>query len=234
MQAIAARWKRFGYRRINMMLRREGISINHKKVYRLYKEAGLMLKRKLKRKTYAKRGMPDRSRLPGPNDRWSMDFVSDTTATGRKLLIFTLIDEVTRECIAIEVDTSITGQQVSRYLNKAILFRGRPKEILTDNGPEFTGNALNAWAYERHIEHVFIEPGKPMQNGFIESFNGRFRDECLNLNWFSSLHDAREIISRWKDEYNMVRPEVSLGDMTPVEYAITLKNHATTKVASGT
>ena len=234
MLAIAARWKRFGYRRVNMMLRREGISINHKKVYRLYKEAGLMLKRKLKRKTYAKRGMPDRSRLPGPNDRWSMDFVSDTTATGRKLRIFTLIDEVTRECIAIEVDTSITGQQVSRYLNKAILFRGRPKEILTDNGPEFTSNALNAWAYERHIEHVFIEPGKPMQNGFIESFNGRFRDECLNLNWFSSLHDAREIISRWKDEYNMVRPHSSLGDMTPVEYARTLKNHATTKVASGT
>ena len=163
-----------------------------------------------------------------------MDFVSDTTATGRKLRIFTLIDEVTRECIAIEVDTSITGQQVSRYLNKAILFRGRPKEILTDNGPEFTSNALNAWAYERHIEHVFIEPGKTMQNGFIESFNGRFRDECLNLNWFSSLHDAREIISRWKDEYNMVRPEVSLGDMTPVEYARTLKNHAATKVTSGT
>ena len=234
MLAIAARWKRFGYRRVNMMLRREGISINHKKVYRLYKEAGLMLKRKLKRKTYEKRGMPDRSRLPGPNDRWSMDFVSDTTATGRKLRIFTLIDEVTRECIAIEVDTSITGQQVSRYLNKAILFRGRPKEILTDNGPEFTSNALNAWAYERHIEHVFIEPGKPMQNGFIESFNGRFRDECLNLNWFNSLHDAREIISRWKDEYNMVRPHSSLGDMTPVEYARTLKNHAATKVASGT
>ena len=234
MLAIAARWKRFGYRRVNMMLRREGISINHKKVYRLYKEAGLILKRKLKRKTYEKRGMPDRSRLPGPNDRWSMDFVSDTTATGRKLRIFTLIDEVTRECIAIEVDTSITGQQVSRYLNKAILFRGRPKEILTDNGPEFTSNALNAWAYERHIEHVFIEPGKPMQNGFIESFNGRFRDECLNLNWFNSLHDAREIISRWKDEYNMVRPHSSLGDMTPVEYARTLKNHAATKVASGT
>ena len=166
--------------------------------------------------------------------RRSMDFVSDTAATGRKLRIFTLIDEVTRECIAIEVDTSITGQQVSRYLNKAVLFRGRTKEILTDNGPEFTGNALNARAYERHIEHVFIDPGNPMQNGFIESFNGRFWDECLNLNRFNSLHDAREIISWWKNEYNMVRPEVSLGDMTPVEYARTLKNHAATKVASGT
>ena len=234
MQTIAARWKRFGYRRINMMLRREGISINHKKAYRLYKEAGMQLKRKLKRKTYAKRGTPDRSHLLGPNDRWSMDFVSDATAGGRKLRIFTLIDEVTRECIAIEVDTSITGQQVSRYLNKAILFRGRPKEILTDNGPEFTSNALNAWAYERHIEHVFIDPGKPMQNGFIESFNGRLRDECLNLNWFNSLQDAREIISQWKDEYNMVRPHSSLGNLTPAEYAKTLKNHEATKVASGT
>ena len=176
-----------------MMLQREGIHINHKKVYSLYKKAGLALKRKLKRKIYAKRGTPDRSHLLGPNDRWSMDFVSDITATGRRFRIFALIDEVTRECIA-----------------------------------------LNAWAYEKQIEHVFIDPGKPMQNGFIESFNGRFWDECLNLNWFNSLHDAREIISRWKDEYNMVRPHSSLGDMTPVEYARTLKNHAATKVASGT
>lgn len=163
-----------------------------------------------------------------------MDFVSDTTATGRKLRIFTLIDEVTRECIALEVDTSITGQQVSRYLNKAIMFTGKPKEILTDNGPEFTSNALNAWAYEKHIEHVFIDPGKPMQNGFIESFNGKPRDECLNPNWFRSLQDAREIISQWKDEYNMVRPHSALGEMTPAEYAKTFPNHEVTKVARGT
>ncbi len=172
MQAIASHWKRFGYRRIHMMLQREGVHINHKKVYRLYKKAGLALKRKLKRKIYAKRGTPDRSHLLGPNDRWSMDFVSDITATGRRFRIFALIDEVTRECIALEVDTSITGQHVTRYLNKAMLFRGRPKEILSDNGPEFTSNALNAWAYEKHIEHVFIDPGKPMQNDFIESFKG--------------------------------------------------------------
>ena len=170
--------------------------MNYKKVYRLYKKVGLALKRKLKRKIYAKRGTPDRSHLLGPNDRWSMDFVSDITTTGRRFRIFALIDEVTRECIALEADTSITGQHVTRYLNKVMLFRGRPKEILSDNGPEFTSNALNAWAYEKHIEHVFIDPGKPMQNSFIESFNGKLRDECLNLNWFHSLQEAREIIRR--------------------------------------
>ena len=193
--------------------------MNHKKVYRLYKKAGLALKRKRKRKIYAKRGMPDRSHLLGPNDRWSMDFVSDITVTGRRFRIFALLDEVTRECIALEVDTSITGQHVTRYLNKAMLFRGRPKEILSDNGPEFTSNALNAWAYEKHIEHVFIDPGKPMQNGFIESFNGKLRDECLNLNWFHNLQEARELIGRWKDEYNTVRPHSALGQKTPAEYA---------------
>lgn len=119
------------------------------------------------------------------------------------------------------MDTSITGQQVTRYLNKAMLFHGRPKEILSDNGPEFTSNALNAWAYEKHIEHVFIDPGKPMQNGFIESFNGKLRDECLNLNWFHNLQEARELISRWKDEYNMIRPHSALGQKTPAEYAQT-------------
>lgn len=150
-----------------------------------------------------------------------MDFVSDITVTGRRFRIFALIDEVTRECIALEVDTSITGQHVTRYLNKAMLFRGRPKEILSDNGPEFTSNALNAWAYEKHIEHVSIDPGKPMQNGFIESFNGKLRDECLNLNWFHNLQEAREIISRWKNEYNMVRPHSALGQKTPAEYAQT-------------
>lgn len=202
-----------------MMLQREGVHINHKKVYRLYKKAGLALKRKLKRKIYAKRGTPDRRHLLGPNDRWSMDFVSDIIVTGRRFRIFALLYEVTRECIALEADTSITGQHVTRYLNKAMLFHGRPKEILSDNGPEFTSNALNAWAYEKHIEHVFIDSGKPMQNGFIESFNGKLRDECLNLNWFHNLQEAREIISRWKDEYNMVRPHSALGQKTPAEYA---------------
>ncbi len=222
MQAIASRWKRYGYRRIHRMLKREGIRINHKKVYRLYKKkAGLTLKRKLKRKIYAKRGTPDRSHLLGPNDRWSMDCVSDSTVTGRRFRIFTLIDEVTRECIALEMDTSITEQHVTRYLNKAMLFHAQPKEILSDTDPEFTSNALNAWASEKHIEHVFIDPGKPMQNGFIESFNGKLRDECLNINWFHNLQEAREIIGQWKDEYNKIRPHSALRQMTPAEYAQT-------------
>ena len=140
----------------------------------------MQLKRKLKRKIYAKRGTPDRSHLLGPNDRWSMDFVSDITTTGRRFRIFALIDEVTRECIA-----------------------------------------LNAWAYEKQIEHVFIDPGKPMQNGFIESFNGKLRDECLNLNWFHNLQEAREKIGRWKDEYNTIRTHSALGQKTPAEYAKT-------------
>ncbi len=156
MQAIASRWKRFGYRRIHMMLKRDGIRINHKKVYRLYKKAGLTLKRKLKRKIYAKRGTPDKSHLLGPNDRWSMDFVSDSTVTDRRFRIFTLIDEVTRECIALEVDTSITRQHVTRYLNKAMLFHGQPKEILSDSGSEFTSNALNAWAYEKQTYRACV------------------------------------------------------------------------------
>jgi len=223
MKAIAGRWKRFGYRRINMMLKREGIEINHKRAYRLYKEAGLSLKRKTKRRTYEKRGMPDRANVLRPNDRWSMDFVSDSTRTGKRFRVFALLDEVTRECLDIEVETSIGGQQVSRYLNKAILFYGKPKEILSDNGPEFMSNAMKAWSYDKRIEHIFIDPGKPMQNGFIESFNGRLRDECLNQHWFKSLEDAREIITKWRFEYNTERPHSSLGNFTPEEYAATIQ-----------
>ncbi len=181
-QAVASRWKRFGYRRIHMMLKKEDIRINHKKVYRLYKKAGLTLKRKLKGKIYAKQGTPNRSYLLGPNDSWSMDFDSDVTATGRRFHIFTMIDEVSRECMTLEVDTSITGQQITRYLSKPMLFRVRSKEILSDNGPEFTSNALSAWTCEKHIEQVFIVHRKPMQNRFIESSNGKPRDEYLNLN----------------------------------------------------
>lgn len=219
MKELAARWKRFGYRRINMMLKRKGININDKRAYRLYKQAGLTLRRKSKKKTYEKRGMPDRDGLHYPNDRWSMDFVSDSTRFGRRIRVFTLIDEVTRECLALEVNSSISGQQVTRFLDRAILFYGRPKEILSDNGPEFTSNAMNAWAYEKHIDHIFIDPGKPMQNGYIESFNGKLRDECLNQNWFQNLFDARKIISDWQYEYNYERPHSSLGNLTPAEYA---------------
>ncbi len=234
MQILASRWKRFGYRRIHMMLIREGSHINHKKAYRLYKEAGLSLKRKAKRRTYEKRGMPDRSRLQRPNDRWSMDFVSDSTCTGKRFRVFTLIDEVTRKCLALEVDTSIGGEQVARFLNKAILFYGMPKEILSDNGPEFTSNAMNEWSYSKKIDHIFIDPGKPMQNGYIESFNGKLRDECLNQNWFKNITHAREIISLWREEYNHERPHSALGNLTPQEYASTLARPEETPIPVGT
>lgn len=203
------------------MLQRDGIVINHKKAYRLYKEAHLQLKRRRKRKQYEKRGMPDRTHLMRPNDRWSMDFVSDSTCTGRRFRIFTLIDEVTRECLALEVDTSMGGQQVTSYLNKAILFHGQPREILSDNGSEFTSVAMNEWAHRKDIDHIFTDPGRPMQNGYIESFNGRLRDECLNQNWFRTVTEARQIITAWRDEYNKERPHSSLGNQTPKEYAAT-------------
>ena len=154
MIALASRFKRYGYRRVHIMLKREGYQLNHKRVYRLYKEAGLTIKRKGKKRHYEKRGMPERISKE-PNTRWSMDFVSDVTRSGTRFRIFTLIDEITRECLALEVDRSITGQRVTSFLNKAALFRGLPKEILTDNGSEFTSNAMNAWVYDHKLEHVF-------------------------------------------------------------------------------
>jgi putative transposase len=151
-----------------------------------------------------------------------MDFVSDRTRNGGNLRILTLIDESTRECLALEVDTSLTGRKVAAVLNRTALFRGLPEEMLTDNGSEFTGNVLNAWAHDRGVEHVFTDPGCPTQNGYIESFNGKLRDECLNQNWFSNLYEARDIIEQWRMEYNHLRPHSSLGNLTPEEYAAKL------------
>ena len=153
-----------------------------------------------------------------------MDFVSDSTFTGRRFRIFTLIDEVTRECLTLEVDTSMGGQQVASYLNKAILFYGKPKEILSDNGSEFTSIAMSEWAHRKGIEHVFTDPGRPMQNGYIESFNGKLRDECLNENWFRNIAEARQIITAWRESYNKERPHSSLGNQTPGEYAASFDN----------
>lgn len=181
MVTLAARWKRFGYRRINIMLmRKSGIYINHKKAYRLYKEANLSIHKRSKKKRYEKRGMPSREHLSLANDRWSMDFVIDVTRFSRNFRVFALIDEVTRESLTLEVESSMGGAVVAMYLDKVALFRGYPKEILTDNGPEFISNALNQWAYDHDVNHVFTDPGKPTQNGYIESFNGKLRDECLN------------------------------------------------------
>jgi len=217
--ALSARRKRYGYRRLHVMLQREGIQINHKKTYRLYKAAGLALKKRSKKKNYEKRGMPERA-IAQPNVRWSMDFVSDKTRYGSNIRVLTVIDEVTRECLALETDSSITGRRVAAVLNRIAIFRGLPQEILTDNGPEFTSNVMDAWAYDHKVDHIFIDPGKPMQNGCIESFNGKFRAECLDQHWFRNLSEAKEIIEDWRLEYNNIRPHMSLDNLTPAEYAL--------------
>lgn len=201
------------------MLQREGIKINHKRTYRLYKAAGLALKKRSKKKNYEKRGMPERA-ITEPNARWSMDFVSDKTRYGSNIRVLTVIDEVTRECLALETDSSITGRRVTAVLNMIAIFRGLPQEILTDNGSEFTSNVMNAWAYDHKVDHIFIDPGKPMQNGYIESFNGKFRAECLDQHWFRNLSEAKEIIEEWRLEYNYIRPHMSLDNLTPAEYAL--------------
>lgn len=216
---LAARWKRFGYRRLQVMLEREDIHINHKRTYRLYKEAGLSIRKRSKKKRYEKRGMPDRSCL-AYNTRWSMDFVCDRTRYGGHIRIMTLIDEATRECLALEVDSSISGKRVAAVLNRVALFRGLPNEILTDNGSEFAGNALNAWSHDHQVEHIFTDPGCPTQNGYIESFNGKLRDECLNQNWFASISEVKKIVEYWRQEYNHEMPHSALDNLTPDEYAL--------------
>ena len=210
--------RRFGYRRLHVMLRREGWIVNHKRVYRLYREEGLSV-RKRKRKRVS-RG----ERLPlevpaGPNEVWCLDFVQDALSWGRKIRMLAVEDAFHREALAIEVDTSLPGVRVARVLDRLTAERcAIPDIIVLDNGPELTSRALDLWAYERGVRLHFIDPGKPQQNGFIESFNGKFRDECLNEHWFLSLADARRIIEDWRLDYNQNRPHSSLGNLTPEEY----------------
>ena len=216
---IAATRVRYGYKRIYVVLRREGWRINHKRVYRLYKQDGLSLfERRPRRHRSASQ------RLPPPatrtiNECWAMDFVSDQLYDGRKLRALTLVDVHTRECLAIWVDQGIKGDDVVRTLDAVIALRGRPERIQVDNGPEFVSKALDRWAYEHRVELAFSRPGKPTDNAHIEAFNGRLRQECLNQHWFLSLDDAREKIGAWRRGYNETRPHGSLGWATPAEYA---------------
>jgi putative transposase len=194
---LARERSRFGYRRLHALLRREGHHVNHKRVLRLYRLAGLSLRRqKRKRMPSLARG---RAQLPSqPNECWALDFVSDTLAWGRRIRCLTVVDCFTREAPAIELDTSLPGARVVRVLEAVSSHRGFPRTILMDNGPELTSRALDQWAYERGVELRFIDPGKPVQNAFIESFNGRFRDECLNQHWFGNLAQARRIVEAWR------------------------------------
>ena len=219
---LAIRWRRFGYRRLHILLLRDGLQVNHKRIFRLYKEAGLSIRKRKKKCPSEKRGRPEIAVML-PNTRWLMDFVSDFTAAGQRFRVLTVIDEITRECLGLEVDTSITGKRVAATLNRIAFFRKYPKEILTDNGPEFTSIAFSEWTYEKKIQHLFIEPGKPVQNAYIESFNRKLRDECLNEHWFKNLMEAREIIENWRIDYNQNRPHSGLGYLTPDEYAKTLE-----------
>jgi putative transposase len=220
LRALASARSRFGYRRLHVLVKREGLQVNHKRVYRVYRAEGLAVRRRT-RKRLARTARPTLDTPTTCDERWSMDFVSDTLADGRTFRTLNVVDEFSRECLAIEVDTSLSGRRVTRVLDGISVTRGLPATIVTDNGPEFAGQVLDAWAHERGVHLHFIRPGKPVENAYVESFNGRFRDECLNEHWFTSLADARTVISAWRDDYNRVRPHSSLGDVPPEEFART-------------
>jgi putative transposase len=213
----AKRKPRWGYRRLGVLLARGGWRVNHKKLYRLYREEHLAVRR-LKRKRLVRPAQPI-SYLSKANQEWAMDFVMDSLATGRGFRAFTLVDGFTRECLAIEVDSCLSGRRVTRVLEWAIEQRGKPTVIRCDNGPEFTSRHFLSWCQEQHIQLTHIQPGRPMQNGRVESFNGRLRDECLNASWFMTLADAKQKIEAWRQEYNGERPHSSLNYRTPEEFA---------------
>ncbi len=217
LRELAAVRPRFGYRRLHVLLRREGVIINHKRVERLYREEGLAVRRR-RRKRVARDGR-GRAVLPGrPNQQWGVDFVSDALVWGRRIRLFTVVDVFTREALAIEVDTSLPGGRVVQVLERLVAERGIPAEIVLDNGPELVGKALDQWASECGVGLRFIEPGKPVQNAFVESFQGRPRDECLDRHWFVSLPDARHTVEAWRQDYNRVRPHSALGYRSPQEF----------------
>ena len=218
LQIHAAVRARFGYRRLHILLEREGVSVNHKRVHRLYKAAGLQVRRRRRKRLTRAERIPlatTSQRL----ERWSMDFTTDTLADGRNFRTLNIVDDFTRECVAIEVDRSLPGLRVTRVLDRLHATVGLPRTIVVDNGPEFAGRALDAWAYARGITLRFIRPGKPIENAYVESFNGKFRDECLNEHWFVSLADAKTAIEAWRVDYNSVRPHSSLAGRTPNQFA---------------
>jgi putative transposase len=214
---LAATRVRFGYRRLHVLLRREGWGVNHKKVYRIYREEDLTVRRQKRKKFASKRRVPLREAV-APNDQWSMDFVSDRLEDGRLLRVLSVVDHFTRECLLLEADTSLTGTRVARVLDRIARQRGYPDSIRVDNGSEFYSRAMDRWAHWHGVKLEFIRPGKPIENGYIESFHGRLRDECLNVHLFFSLGDAREKLERWRQDYNSVRPHGSLDDQTPAEF----------------
>ena len=217
MKRLAAQYPRYGYRRIRVFLRREGHSMSRHRAHRLWRVAGLQLPRRRPRRRLAA-SRPRALPATGPNHVWAYDFVFDASANGQQLKCLTVIDEFTRECLAIDVAGSIRSARVIEVLTRLISDRGAPRYLRSDNGPEFVSHAILEWLGKEHIETALIDPGKPWQNADNESFNGKFRDECLSLEWFRSRREARTVIETWRRHYNHVRPHSSLKDLTPIEF----------------
>jgi putative transposase len=215
---LAREKPRYGYRFLHRLLRRRGFAVNHKRVYRLYCEERLGLRRYRRRRRYAASPREATPCAARPGQRWSMDFVHDHLASGRRFRVLTMVDAFSRRSPGILADWSIGGSRVTRFLDELATTMGLPESITVDNGPEFISNALDRWAYEHGVQLHFIRPGKPTENAFIESFNSRLREECLNANWFDSLEHARELIAAWWTDYNHERPHSALGGLTPMEY----------------
>ena len=218
MRELAASRVRFGYRRLTVMLRREGWAVNAKRIYRLYSEDGLAVRTKV-RKKIARRSRVPALRATRPNEKWSMDFVAARLLDGRWFRVLTVVDQFTRECLLLLADSSLTGQKVALALSQVIAARGTPVSITVDNGTEFASKAMDVWAYQYRVQLDFIRPGKPVENSYIESFNGRLRDECLNVEVFFTLADVRDKLERWRQDYNQVRPHSALADHPPEVFA---------------
>jgi len=222
---LAMQHPRFGYRRIWALLSRDGMKINLKKVYRLWKQESLGLPKRRPRKPRAKPTIRILPKTEEANQVWTYDFVFDQSLSGKSLKMLTLIDEYTRECLAVEVGISIKSEKVRAVLQRVCLEKGFPAMIRSDNGSEFIGQAVNYWLAENGIKPIFIEPGKPWQNGKGESFNGKLRDECLSREWFSSVKEAQVVIEGWRKFYNTQRPHSSLGYLTPLEFKSRMENN---------
>jgi putative transposase len=228
---IAQSRVRYGYRKILVLLRREGWQVGKHLVYRLYKEEGLALKKRPQKRRKAMRHREERFRPTTPDQAWSIDFMADQLQDGRRFRCLTIVDVFTRESIAIEVGQSLRGEDVVRTFNK-LKHEGRtPKLLFCDNGSEFSGQAMDLWAYQNGVKIDFSRPGKPTDNAFIESFNGTFRDECLNVHWFESLAEAKQLIEAWRQEYNGSRPHRAIEDLTPSEFA---SQYAASRVLAAT
>ena len=214
---LARQKPRYGYRRLHVLLERDGEHVNHKRVHRIYREEGLALRRKKRKRCV--RTLTPLGNYTEANQEWALDFVHDATAFGRSIRVLNVIDAYTRESLAMEVDTSFAGQRVTRVLDGIIAKRGLPQSIRCDNGPELTSRHFLSWNLERKINLVHTQPGKPTQNGYVESFNGKLREECLRISWFQNLFEARKIIANWRRDYNENRPHSSLNYLTPAEFA---------------